>query len=215
MEIEVQRKPDALSRYLKERHRKPLAIAKVRAQSQAPDSTTHVTRLVVDAISRSRQTYDRQLSRLPGSIRYRVTGAMAAWNAVRDVVDRLTSPSMTDALTRYGLPPLIRYFAKFAGNLLPYGAQGLSVEEVKAISSHSAAWLAFEVRSGAFYAPTPPLHRLLDASYIADDDADQHAYFACGHAMYRTGSFGMGIPRQGRVDCHLQESTEVELRAQH
>lgn len=169
MEIEVQHKPGALSRYLKERHRKPLAIAKVSAQPQTPDSTAHVAKLVVDAISRSRQTCDRQLSRLPGSIRYRVTGAMAAWNAVREAVDRLTSPTMTDALTTYGLPPLIRYFAKFAGNLLPYGVEGLSVEEVKAITSHSAVWLAFEVRNGAFYEPTPPLHRLLDASYIADD----------------------------------------------
>ncbi|WP_423392692.1 hypothetical protein [Burkholderia sp. LMG 21824] len=125
---------------------------------------------LVSALMRSGDAIaDPKLARLPGPIRYRVTGALAAWDALRTATDSVASPTLTEMLRSYGILRLTRYFDRFTRDLLPHGADGRSADTLAGVAQYSAVWLAFEVRQGAFYEPTPPLHRLLDAAYIAED----------------------------------------------
>ena len=112
---------------------------------------------------------DPKLARLPGPVRYRVTGALAAWDALRAATDRVASPTLTEMLRSHGILGLTRYFDRFTRDLLPHGADGRSADALAGVAQYSAVWLAFEVRQGIFYEPTPQLHRLLDAAYIAED----------------------------------------------
>nr|WP_057924975.1 hypothetical protein [Burkholderia ambifaria] len=125
---------------------------------------------LVTALMRSGDAVtDPKLARLPGPVRYRVTGALAAWDALRTATDRVASPTLTEMLRSHGILRLTRYFDRFTRDLLPHGADGRSADVLAGVAQYSAVWLAFEVRQGAFYEPTPPLHRLLDAAYIAED----------------------------------------------
>ncbi|WP_175822159.1 hypothetical protein [Burkholderia sp. BCC0419] len=125
---------------------------------------------LVTALMRSGDAVtDPKLARLPGPVRYRVTGALAAWDALRVATDRVASPTLTEMLRSHGILRLTRYFDRFTRDLLPHGAEGRSADALAGVAQYSAVWLAFEVRQGAFYEPTPPLHRLLDAAYIAED----------------------------------------------
>ncbi|KAB0656356.1 hypothetical protein [Burkholderia diffusa] len=125
---------------------------------------------LVTALMRSGDAVtDPKLARLPGPVRYRVTGALAAWDALRAASDRVASPTLTEMLRSHGILRLTRYFDRFTRDLLPHGADGRPADVLAGVAQYSAVWLAFEVRKGAFYEPTPPLHRLLDAAYIAED----------------------------------------------
>ncbi|WP_175920950.1 hypothetical protein [Burkholderia pyrrocinia] len=129
-----------------------------------------IRRQLIDALMRSGDAVtDPKLARLPGPIRYRVTGALAAWDALRAATDRVASPTLIEMLESDGLLRLTRYFDRFTRDLLPYGAEGRPVDMLAMVAQYSAVWLAFEARRGAFYEPTPPLHHLLDAAYIAED----------------------------------------------
>lgn len=124
----------------------------------------------VDVLERSGDALtDPALSRLPGSIRLRVKGVLPAWHTLRGKVDQLVSPGWTGFMKSAGMLSLTRYFERFTRDLLPDGANGRPLEQLLAIAQYSSIWVAFDVRSGMFYEPTPPLHRLLDAAYIADD----------------------------------------------
>ncbi|HDR9108750.1 TPA: hypothetical protein QDB04_005675 [Burkholderia vietnamiensis] len=126
-------------------------------------------RLVTALMHSGDAVTDPKLARLPGPIRYRVTGALAAWDALRAATDRVASPTLTEMLRSHGILRLTRYFDRFTRDLLTHGADGRSTDALAGVAQYSAVWLAFEVRKGAFYEPTPPLHRLLDAAYIAED----------------------------------------------
>ena len=129
-----------------------------------------IRRRLVAALMRSGDAVsDPKLARLPGPVRYRVTGALAAWDALRAATDRVTSPTLTEVLQSYGILRRTRYFDRFTRDLLPHGADGRSADALAGVAQYCAVWLAFDVRKGAFYEPTPPLHRLLDAAYIAED----------------------------------------------
>ncbi|OXI32567.1 hypothetical protein CFB89_15775 [Burkholderia sp. AU16741] len=125
---------------------------------------------LVTALMRSGDAVtDPKLARLPGPVRYRVTGALAAWDALQAATDRVASPTLTEMLRSHGILRLTRYFDRFTRELLPHGADGRPADVLAGVAQYSAVWLALEVRNGAFYEPTPPLHRLLDAAYIAED----------------------------------------------
>lgn len=169
MDIVVTHEPAAVAAYLRQRRRGPLAEPAPTAQALEDRQWAELPRRLVDAVLLTREASAARLARLPGLIRYRVTGAMAAWHALREAVDRVSSPTMTDSLKTVRIPLLMRQFEVMARDMLPHGAEGYSVDQVAMASSYSAVWMAFEVRGGVFYEPTPPLHRLLDAAYIADD----------------------------------------------
>ncbi|WP_244111960.1 hypothetical protein [Burkholderia diffusa] len=169
MTVEVRHDAAAVARYAKQRRRVPLVERPRSGEEDARRQRAIIRDQLVDALRRAGDTADPKLARLPGLIRYRVTGAMSAWHGLRDTVDAIVSPSLTQALQTWGLIALVRYIDQFTQDLLPDGADGYSAEQVRMLAQFSAVWLAFEVRNGVFYEPTPPLHRLLDAAYIADD----------------------------------------------
>ncbi|WP_322024843.1 hypothetical protein [Burkholderia sp. BCC1977] len=146
--------------------RNPVLISEAQRQALRTD----IRQRLVTALMRSGDAItDSKLARLPGPVRYRVTGALAAWDALRTTTDRVASPTLTEMLRSHGILRLTRYFDRFTRDLLPHGADGRSADALAGVAQYSAVWLAFEVRKGVFYEPTPPLHRLLDAAYIAED----------------------------------------------
>ncbi|WP_431289781.1 hypothetical protein [Burkholderia cepacia] len=146
--------------------RNPVLIS----EAQREALRTDIRQRLVTALVRSGDAVtDPKLARLPGPVRYRVTGALAAWDALRAATDQVASPTLTEMLRSHGVRRLTRYFDRFTRDLLPHGADGRSADALAGVAQYSAVWLAFEVRKGAFYEPTPPLHRLLDAAYIAED----------------------------------------------
>lgn len=146
--------------------RNPVLISE--AQRQA--LRAHIRQRLVTALMRSGDAVtDPKLARLPGPVRYRVTGALTAWDALRAATDRVASPTLTEMLRSHGILRLTRYFDRFTRDFLPHGADGRPPDVLAGVAQYSAVWLAFEVRKGAFYEPMPPLHRLLDAAYIAED----------------------------------------------
>ncbi|WP_253606755.1 hypothetical protein [Burkholderia multivorans] len=126
-------------------------------------------RLVTALVRSGDAISDPTLARLPGPVRYRVTGALLAWDSLRAATDRVASPTLTEMLRSHGILRLTRYFDRFTRDLVPHGADGRSADALAGVAQYSAVWLAFEVRKGGGYEPTPPLHRVLDAAYIADD----------------------------------------------
>lgn len=58
-----------------------------------------IRRRLVTALVRSGDAVsDPKLARLPGPVRYRVTGALAAWDALRAATDCVASPTLTEML---------------------------------------------------------------------------------------------------------------------
>ena len=146
--------------------RNPVLISEAQRQALRVD----LRQRLVTALMRSGDAVtDPKLARLPGPVRYRITGALAAWDALRTATDRVTSPTLTEMLRSHGILRLTRHFDRFTRDLLPHGADGRSASALAGVAQYSAVWLAFEVRKGVFYEPTPPLHRLLDSAYIAED----------------------------------------------
>ncbi|MBJ9660633.1 hypothetical protein I5746_08680 [Burkholderia gladioli] len=146
--------------------RAPVLISEARCQALRADIRR---RLMTALMCSATAVTDPKLARLPGPVRYRITGAFAAWDALRAATDRVASPTLTDMLRSHGILRLTRYFDRFTRDLLPHGADGRSADALAGIAQYSSVWLAFELRKGAFYEPTPPLHRLLDSAYIAED----------------------------------------------
>lgn len=169
MTLEVRRDAATAAAYLKQRKRHPLI--------ERPPTPEEMDRLrfaairdrLVWALSRSSDVANPKFARLPVPVRFRVTGAIAAWQALREAMDTVMSPGLTSTLETCSLMQLVRYFDQLVHDLLPDGTDGRSADELTSLAQYGATWLAFEVRNGAFYEPTPPLHRLLDASYIAGD----------------------------------------------
>ena len=169
MEIEVRHAPEAIAQYRKRRRSQPLVERAPTPEEETRQQQAAIRALLIEAISRSSDTANPKLGRLPGLVRYRVSGAMKAWHAARDALDAVDSQSFTQALRTKGVLTLMRFIDPFIRDILPNGADGFDAMQVRMIAQYSIIWLAFEVRHGVFYEPTPPLHRLLDDSYIADD----------------------------------------------
>ncbi len=169
LDIVVTHAPAAVATYEKQRKRRPLFEGSQTGEDLVQKQRVEIARRLGEAILATAKTIDQHYDRLPGLVRYRLTGALAAWGKLREVVDTVSVPTMTEGLKTLPLPRLAKYFAVFAKDLLPNGLGTHSIQQVCRLASYSAVWLAFEARNGAFYEPTPPMHRLLDAAYIADD----------------------------------------------
>jgi len=91
-------------------------------------------------------------------VRYRATGALAAWREFRQEAEGLASSSLITLLKAAPLTTLIQDYAEITRGLLPHGVEGVSSEELAMHASHSVVWQAFDERNGALYEPTPALH---------------------------------------------------------
>lgn len=169
-EIVVRYNADYAATYAKSRRRQPLI-------EHAPDEVALqrrrlivLRRLLVAALNKSRQTVGAKYASLPVHVRFRLTGAMAAWQTLQrergldcEVSAAAPDPQLS-SITR-----IVRDAVALARHILPNGLINRPVESLPADASQASVWSAFEVRGGQFYEPSLALHRLLGEAYIADD----------------------------------------------
>ena len=100
-------------------------------------------------------------------VRYRATGAIEAWSNFRRAAGK-NGPEADALLREVPLSSLLRVFPQLVECLCQRPLAQMAVPLEASMAAHSLAWQAFAARQGALYEPTPALHRLLEASYIAD-----------------------------------------------
>lgn len=157
-----------------------VAYASRRAQqpfiSRASTSGGHVTQSQLDeirrlfgiAVQKTALAWDTLYDRLPMPVRYRATGAIDAWSQFRRATGK--NGAEADALLREApLSSLLRVFPQLVECLCQRPLAQMVGPLEASMAAQSFAWQAFSARQGALYEPTPALHRLLEASFIADD----------------------------------------------
>ncbi|MFK1438012.1 hypothetical protein ACIU0H_30755 [Pseudomonas aeruginosa] len=162
MYLKVQHDKSFLAQYRKQRKCSPL----VEHTGENPGPTS-VRQCLQYALTKSLQTNSPQYARLPAPIRYRVTGALDAWRSFRR--DAGPGLNLSSLLADSSMTTMIKFYGEIVARLLSNGTADHSVETLVLQGVQSVVWQAFEVRGGVFYEPSASLHRLLDASYMADD----------------------------------------------
>ncbi|QOK82870.1 hypothetical protein [Ralstonia solanacearum] len=169
MQIDVRHDPAFAATYYRRRRQRPLVERAATREEVSQAHAATISRLLIDALEKCRRTWEPLFARLPVPIRYRVTGALAAWQTLWQQMDVPSRESLMTALRTQPIPKLVRQFADSVVGALPQVQSDWPPGELRLVASQSAVWQAFEVRNGVFYEPTPALHRLLDASFVADD----------------------------------------------
>ncbi len=169
MQIDVRHDPAFAATYYRRRRQRPLVERAATREEVSQAHAAKISRLLIDALEKCRRTWEPLFARLPVPIRYRVTGALAAWQTLWQQMDVPSRESLMTALRTQPIPKLVRQFADSVVGALPQVQSDWPPGELRLVASQSAVWQAFEVRNGVFYEPTPALHRLLDASFVADD----------------------------------------------
>ncbi len=169
MQIDVRHDPAFAAAYYRRRRQHPLVERAATPEEVSQAHAATISRLLIDALEKCRRTWEPLYARLPVPIRYRVTGALAAWQTLWQQMDGPPGESLMTALKTQPIPKLVREFADSVVSALPQVQSAWPPGELRLVASQSAVWQAFEVRNGVFYEPTPALHRLLDASFVADD----------------------------------------------
>lgn len=161
MQIDVRYEAAFASSFAKQSKRSPLI-------EPMPDLRDSLLVLSKSAIEKSIRSEDDVYARLPLPIRYRASGAIEAWKQVRQAAG-----SSGAEFSRLLLEGEIAYaLEQFEGRVRTWTGRPLSAITDASGAWHamrSVAWQAFSASDGALYEPTPAMHRLLDASYIADD----------------------------------------------
>ncbi|HBP1857703.1 TPA: hypothetical protein L5W39_004812 [Pseudomonas aeruginosa] len=160
--LQIQHDKPFLAQYRKQRKRSPLIDP-----SSATPGQNSPRQLLQDALTKGIETNSPQYARLPAPIRYRVTGALAAWRSFRHGAG--SDLNLSSLLADGAMTTLIKFYGEIVTGLFPNGAAGYTSEELALQGVHSVVWQAFDARGGVFYEPSASLHRLLDASYMADD----------------------------------------------
>lgn len=139
-------------------------------RSQIAKSGSPLGLAIREAMVATIQAIDHRFDRLPVPVRYRASGSIDAWSAVRRVAGRdgarltarLTNPNC-DALD---LPEILDDFIVKSLGMDPSDEDRRSTTNVVV---RSAVSQAFWLRQGLLYEPTSALHRLLEESDISDD----------------------------------------------
>ncbi|WP_439004736.1 hypothetical protein [Ralstonia holmesii] len=133
-----------------------------------PGPHDNVLALLKSAIEKSIRSEDDVYARLPIPVRYRASGAMEAWKQVRQAAGH----SGTEFSRLLVTEEIAHLLEKFETYIRTWAGRPLStITDTSGVwhAMRSVAWQAFSASDGALYEPTPAMHRLLDASYIADD----------------------------------------------
>ena len=161
MHIDVRYEEGFASSFAKQSKRSPLI-------EPAGDPRDNVLALLKSAIEKCIRSEDDVYARLPIPIRYRASGAVEAWKQVRQAAGNsgteFSRLLVTEEIARL-LERFETYIRTWTGRPLSTITDTLGVWH----AMRSVAWQAFSASDGALYEPTPAMHRLLDASYIADD----------------------------------------------
>lgn len=179
MQISIEYSPELIARFQVARHEVPLIGQDHRTASQfAIAAQTHQARinagavpiadLIRDALLRTEDAADDRFARLPMPVRYRASGALNAWAKVRSAAGR-TGAEFTQRLREDPASLMRSDFATW----LDWWSRGdpklFRSSDDRGRAHGSIPWQMFDVCHGALFEPTPPLHRLLDDAYIADD----------------------------------------------
>ncbi|MET2526216.1 hypothetical protein [Ralstonia pseudosolanacearum] len=133
-----------------------------------PGSPDCVLELVQSAIQKCIRSEDDLYARLPVPVRYRAGGAIEAWTQVRQAAGR-SGEEFSRHLAEQDITYLYDCFADYVCQWADRPLLGITNASSVWYMKRSIVWQAFNAREGMLYEPTPALHRLLDASYIADD----------------------------------------------
>lgn len=134
-----------------------------------PQTTSATSALIDEAVKATLWADSKRFERLPVPVRFRASGAIAAWDRARGATP--DGDRFTQALRDPDISPaqLLNHIADFMESQSRREFVGDNARAIAQHVSNSVVWQAFWARSGALYEPTPPLHRLLDSAYIADD----------------------------------------------
>ncbi|MBN3835903.1 hypothetical protein [Burkholderia sp. Ac-20344] len=179
MRIRVNYNPVLVARFLVARHEMPLiqqshrttaafASAKQPRPARLADNTPPIADLIREALLKTEQAADDRFARLPMPVRHRASGALGAWARVR-VAAGQSGAEFTQRL-RDDPSSLVR--SEF-GTYLEWWSGGdprlFRSPEDRDRAHGTLCWQMFDVCQGVLFEPTPPLHRLLDDAFIADD----------------------------------------------
>ncbi|MDR6496286.1 hypothetical protein J2797_006213 [Paraburkholderia terricola] len=149
--------------------RSPLIEGRHRSESASQSAQSGDLRDVLEsAIEKTIQSDNAIYDRLPVPVRYRATGAINAWKQVRASAG-LSGADFSARLAVYPILPLLDNFPRYVDEWLRRSRATPRGAEAAAHIHRSLVWQAFSACDGVLYEPTPALHRLLDAAYIADD----------------------------------------------
>ncbi|MCK4125279.1 hypothetical protein HFK83_23275 [Ralstonia pseudosolanacearum] len=161
MQIDVRYEVAFASSFAKQSKHSPLI-------EPTPDPQDSLLALVESAIEKSIRSEDDVYARLPIPVRYRASGAIEAWKQVRQAAGN-SGAEFSRLLVE---EEIARLLGQFEGCVRTWTGKPLSAITDASGEWHairSVAWQAFSASEGALYEPTPAMHRLLDATYIADD----------------------------------------------
>lgn len=179
MRIRVAYNPVLIARFHVARHEMPLiqsehrtrtpfvSHARARPERFAPD-TPLTANLIRDALAKTERAADDRFARLPLPVRYRASGALDAWTRVREAANG----SGTEFTQRLREDPISLVRSDFGTYLEWWGnaSQKLFRSAGDRARAHGTlCWQMFDACQGVLFEPTPPLHRLLDDAFIADD----------------------------------------------
>ncbi|AXV70345.1 hypothetical protein CJO74_14245 [Ralstonia solanacearum] len=161
MQIEVQYEATFASSSEKQSKHSPLI-------EPMPDPQDNLLALVESAIEKSIRSEDDVYARLPIPVRYRASGAIEAWKHVRQAAGS-SGVEFSRLLVEEEIARLLAQFEDCVRTWTGKPLSGITEASGEWHAIRSVAWQAFSASEGALYEPTPAMHRLLDASYIADD----------------------------------------------
>ena len=169
MQISVDYTDAAVAAYARRRAQQPFILRVSASGGHVTQSQLdEVRRLFGIAVQKTALAWDPLYDRLPMPVRYRATGAIEAWSQFRRAAGK--NGAEADSLLReVPISSLLRVFPQLIECLCERPLAQMVGPLEASMASQSLAWQAFAARQGALYEPTPALHRLLEASYIADD----------------------------------------------
>ncbi|WP_240766605.1 hypothetical protein [Paraburkholderia flava] len=167
-QIDIEYDPAFVAWFDATRAQRPLIETQPKRSPERTAQLDRICRLIETAIRKTVQGDDPLYERLPAPVRYRASGAIEAWDHVRQAAGEWG----TDFLRRLRTHPVLRLmdiFPEFIDLWTEQMPFGIADDEAERHAGRSIVWQTFSAREGALYEPTPALHRLLDAAWIADD----------------------------------------------
>jgi hypothetical protein len=148
----------------------PSAPLHLTCVARNPKARTAVDLALEQAVLRSLRADAPVFERLPVPVRYRAAGAIQAWSAARKAAGR-EGEQLSAMLADPHCPPLdlLNRVGRFVEKHSTLDFKAHDGPAIAAIGSLSVWAQTFWQRGGAVYEPTPALHRLLDATDIADN----------------------------------------------
>jgi hypothetical protein len=124
--------------------------------------------LVRMAMQKTIRADDPLYERFPVPVRYRVAGAIDAWRVVMEAAGK-SGDDFAQCMRLFPIGAVLENFPRFLESWIRNDPSCIKGPDAMGDAHRCLVWQIFSACKGALYEPTRPLHRLLDAAYIADD----------------------------------------------